>query len=122
MKILRTPNHVQIERAVDERMRLFLVNACHPAVRFRMQRALSHRPHPPDVLWRVKRYFGGQGPTMKAIQVAVPVVAECEKYCPGLSRWMILTGYANEPLMIAAFAAWAENPVDYSNVASVERH
>lgn len=122
MKVAHTPEHVQIDRETDRHMRRFLVQACHPSTRFRMARALAQRPHPPDALDRVKRYFGGQKPALDTLQAALPVVQEAEKYCPGLSHWLMLTGYGNEPLMIAAFAHWAEHPVDYSNLPTVEVH
>jgi hypothetical protein len=116
MKVMRTPGNVHIDAETDTRMRTFLLNACHPNTKFRMTRALDVMPRPADALDRVKRYFGGQGPATTALQAAIPVVGECEQYCPGLARWLIVTGYGNEPLMIAAFAHWAENPVDYSNL------
>lgn len=122
MKVARTPGNVHIDRETDERMRHFLLNACHPATRFRMKRALEHRPHPPDALDRVRRYFGGRKPALDTLQAALSVVAEADKYCKGLSRWLMTTGYANEPLMIAAFAHWAEHPVDYSALPSMEVH
>ena len=115
MKVSPTPVHIRVPAEVDTRMRAFLVNACHPAVRFRMQRALSVMPRPTDALDRVKRYFGGKGPALAEVNVANLVVRECDRFCPGISEWLRVTGYANEPLMIAAFATWAEHPVDYSN-------
>ncbi len=114
MIIQRTPQGTQIDRETDDKMRAFLVNACHPAVQFAMRRALEQRPRPSDAMVRVKKYFGGRGPAVTEINAANVVVRECERYCPGLSEWMRVTGYGNEPLMIAAFARWAENPVDYS--------
>lgn len=116
MKVMHTPGYVHVDAETDARMREFLLNACHPATRPRMQRALDRKPDPRDALDRVKRHFGGQQPALNKLQAAIPVVAECEQYCPGLSKWLITTGYANEPLMIVAFVHWAEHPVDYSNL------
>lgn len=114
IQIQRTPGNVHIDSASDARFRHFLVNACHSVVKPEMERALANKPFPPTVVMRLNAHFGDRQKILEAVDVCNVIMRECERYCHGLSEWMRLTGYANEPLMIAAFLKWAEHPVDYS--------
>lgn len=115
MKIHRPlPGLVQIDAASDAKYRAFLVNACAPNARALMKTALDETPSPLGRL-RSNKFFGNDELIAIIIRTNV-VISECEDYCPGICNWLTTTGYANEPSMIKAFAAWAEQPADLREI------
>lgn len=108
------PGLVQIDAASDRKYRDFLVNACAPNARLLMKSALDETPQR-DGAARSLKFFGGQELHL-LLRATREVVAECETHCPGICEWLNTTGYANEPSMIKAFAAWAEQPVDLREI------
>lgn len=108
------PGLVQIDAASDAKYRAFLINACAPNARALMKAALDETPQRFGRLRSIK-FFGNDELIAIIIRTNV-VISECEDYCPGICNWLNTTGYANEPSMIKAFAAWAEQPVDLREI------
>jgi hypothetical protein len=108
------PGVVQIDRESDMRFRKWLLAACAPGARVLMKRALDAFPQRRG-RERSTAFFGLE--ELDAILARTnPVVEECEKHCPGIAHWLTVTGYANEPAMIKAFAAWAEEPLEVRGI------
>ena len=79
-----------------------------------MKKALDETPGPLGRL-RSQKFFG-IAELYAILERTAPVIDECEDHCPGICKWLTVTGYANEPAMIKAFAAWAEQPVDLREI------
>lgn len=102
----RFNGHVIVAASVDRAMRDFLVQRSPKTVSKFFRRALSQM-HPGTVA-QAKAFFGAE---LDAILIkTAPVVDECEQYCPGIKSWLAQTGWANDFMMIRAFARWAEQP------------
>jgi len=113
------PGFVQIDAASDAKYRAFLINACAPNARALMKAALDETPSPLGRLRSIK--FFGERELTTILYRTGEVIGECERFCPGLCDWLTTTGYANEPSMIKAFAAWAEQPVDLREIVPATR-
>lgn len=108
------PGLVQIDAASDEKFRAFLINACAPNARALMKAALDQSPMRGGRQRAIAFY--GELELADILRRCAPVISECEEHCPGLCHWFTITGYGNEPSMIKAFAAWAEQPVDLREI------
>jgi hypothetical protein len=102
--VLRTPGKAHIPTAVDQRYRDFLVQRSPKAVQWHMRKALDAGP--PRSTDEAYRFFGAE--LAAVLEKTIPVVIELEEYCPGIQKWLDVTGYGNSRHMIEAFARWAE--------------
>lgn len=98
-------NRVHVRTEADQRFRKFLTDHSPPAVSAMFRSALRDGPSPGGA-GEAYQYFGAE--LQGILNRTAPVVIECEQHCPGISRWLEVTGFGNTVGMIRAFETWAE--------------
>lgn len=104
--MLRPVQVVRIAKCVDDDFRAFLINAAPAEIAARFAVCFADGPSKAGRT-EALAHFGGD-PQHPAILSTVPVIEECERFKPGIQKWLEQTGFGNDLRMIQAFARWAE--------------